>query len=141
MFGSTRRQFLLNISTAAAATALRVPLRAAAMESVAAEDGTVMGAKRLDEGWQFRRGPIYGIWEVWRPEENALWLGATLPHCFNEYDACDPDQSYFRGQGWYRTRLTLNNLLTWPYRTALQGAGRPHPVGPAPYLSERTRAL
>ena len=49
----------------------------------------------------------------------------TLPHCFNAQDACDPDKTYFRGQGWYRRRLVVRN----PYpngRTILhfQGAGQ-----------------
>jgi beta-galactosidase len=125
MFGPTRRQFLLTAATATATTLLRAPLRVAAMESISTQDGTVTGAKRLDEGWQFRRGPTDGIWQVWRPEESALWAAATLPHCFNEYDACDPDQTYFRGQGWYRTRLPLSNPFTRG-RTVLhfQGAGQ-----------------
>jgi beta-galactosidase len=32
-----------------------------------------------------------------------------LPHCFNDYDACDPDVPAYRGKGWYRTRLKLDN--------------------------------
>ena len=103
---------------------LSAPLRAAAMESVAA-DGTVVSSKRLDPGWQFRRGPTDGIWDVWRSEENDLWQPASLPHCFNATDACDPTQPYFRGQGWYRIRLALRNPFTQG-RTILhfQGAGQ-----------------
>jgi beta-galactosidase len=99
---------MLTASMATAGALLSPPLRAAAMLSRSTE-GTAVESKRLDTGWQFRRGPTDGIWEVWRSEENDLWQPATLPHCFNATDACDPDLTYFRGQGWYRTRLALHN--------------------------------
>jgi beta-galactosidase len=100
------------------------PLRAAAMESETPE-GVPGTSKRLDEGWEFRQGPLAGIWEVWRMEGNDLWQPVALPHCFNALDACDPDESYFRGQGWYRTRLALRNPFS-DGRTILhfQGAGQ-----------------
>jgi beta-galactosidase len=68
---------------------------------------------------------MYGIWEAWRAEENDEWQPTTLPNCFNAMDACDPDQPYFRGQGWYRTRLAVNNPFA-EGRTILhfQGAGQ-----------------
>jgi beta-galactosidase len=103
---------------------LAAPMRAAAMQSTSA-DGTAVFSKRLDTGWQFRREPMDGIWEIWRPEENDLWQPAALPHCFNATDACDPDQPYYRGPGWYRTRLALENPFA-DGRTILhfQGAGQ-----------------
>jgi beta-galactosidase len=109
---------------ATAGALLSAPLRAASMQSQSPE-GAPVAAKRLDTGWQFRRGPTSGIWETWRSEENDLWQPATLPHCVNASDACDPDQSYFRGQAWYRTRLEVRNPLPGG-RTLLhfQGAGQ-----------------
>jgi beta-galactosidase len=103
---------------------LAAPLRAAAMESQSSA-GAIVSSKRLDEGWEFRQGPLAGIWEVWRAEEADLWKTAALPHCFNALDACDPDQSYFRGQGWYRTHVALANPFA-DGRTILhfQGAGQ-----------------
>jgi beta-galactosidase len=88
-------------------------------------DGAAMSSKPLDSGWEFRQGPTLGIWEIWRTEENDLWEPATLPHCFNATDACDPDHPYYRGQGWYRTRLDLSNPFAGG-RTLLhfQGAGQ-----------------
>src|ERR1017187_4982351 len=100
---SSRRQFLLTATMTTAGVLMPAPLRAAAMESQSSTGATV-SSKRLDEGWEFRRGPLAGIWQVWRSEEAELWNAAELPHCFNALDACDPDESYFRGQGWYRTR-------------------------------------
>ena len=103
---------------------LYAPLRASAMESISA-DGAAVTSRRLDGGWEFRKSPVDGIWGVWRTEDNDLWETAALPHCFNATDACDPDQPYFRGQGWYRTRLEVKNPFA-EGRTILhfQGAGQ-----------------
>src|SRR6202042_269566 len=121
---STRRQFLLRASLTTAGALLYAPLRAAAMESTSA-DGVAVSSRRLDAGWEFRKGPIDGIWGAWRAEDNDLWQPAALPHCFNALDACDPDQPYFRGEGWYRTRLEVTNPFA-EGRTILhfQGAGQ-----------------
>ncbi|MCH3982084.1 MAG: hypothetical protein LKE41_09345 [Prevotella sp.] len=86
--------------------------------------------RHIDSGWQFVRGDLGSIWEVWRPVQPGkpqavpLWKAVTLPHCFNDTDACDPDENYYQGPGWYRTLLKLHN----PYpggRTILEfeGAG------------------
>ncbi len=50
-----------------------------------------------------------GPWEVWRGDEIAVWEEVSLPHCFNHYDACDPDTPYYRGHGWYRIRVPILN--------------------------------
>ena len=103
---------------------LSAPLRAVAMQSQSA-DGAAVAGKRVDVGWKFRKGPLVGIWQIWRSEEADSWQPVTLPHSFNAYDACDPDQPYFRGQGWYRTRLVLESAFPGG-RTILhfQGAGQ-----------------
>ena len=48
-----------------------------------------------------------------------------MPHCFNARDAVDPDEIYYRGEGWYRTNLKINNPLP-NGRTLLhfEGAGQ-----------------
>jgi len=94
------------------------------MQSQSAE-GAPVSSVRLDSGWQFRQGPQDGIWEVWRAEENDLWQPMALPHCLNGSDSCDPDRPYFRGHGWYRTRLKVANPIA-DGRTVLhfQGAGQ-----------------
>jgi len=109
---------------ATAGSLLTPPLRAAAMQSQPA-DGSMGTAQRLDTGWQFRRGPTDGIWQVWRSEDNDQWKETALPHCANAYDACDPDQPYFRGESWYRTKLAVRNPFA-DGRTVLhfQGAGQ-----------------
>lgn len=64
--------------------------------------------QRLTDGWEHYRGTLGSVWEVWRGEkasDNVSWTKVTLPHCFNARDAVDPDERYYQGPGWYRTRL------------------------------------
>lgn len=70
---------------------------------------------RLNQGWEFLKGDLGGIWEAVRPvkegnpESVPLWEKVSLPHCFNATDAVDPDVNYYQGPGWYRTKITLNS--------------------------------
>ena len=95
------------------------------MKARHAENEAVVRVRRLDTGWEFRRGGVRDISDIWRSKETDLWQTTTLPHCFNARDACDPDMAYFRGQGYYRTRLPLRNPFP-DGRTILnfQGAGQ-----------------
>ncbi len=88
-------------------------------------------SRRLNEGWEFLRQDLGGIWEAVRPvvkggaESVPLWQAVSLPHCVNAEDAVDPDVNYYQGPSWYRTQLPINN----PYpdgRTILhfEGAGQ-----------------
>lgn len=83
---------------------------------------------RLDSGWEYHQGTLGSVWEIWRGDkasDNVAWLRVILPHCFNAFDAVDPDEHYYQGQGWYRTRLKLAN--PFPHgRTILHfdGAGQ-----------------
>jgi len=121
---TTRRQFLVSASIATAGALITPPRRANAIVSQAT-DGVQIHSRRIDAPWQFRIGPIDGIWEAWRGGEDNLWQSVTLPHCFNAQDACDPDTPYFRGRGWYRTHLSIQNPFPRG-RTLLhfQGAGQ-----------------
>ena len=71
--------------------------------------------KRLNQGWEFLKGDLGGIWEAMRPvkegssESVPIWSKVSLPHCFNAQDAVDPDLNYYQGPGWYRTNLTIEN--------------------------------
>jgi len=83
--------------------------------------------KRLIEGWEYRKGAIGGIYEIWRPSKFDFsgWTNTSLPHCINAQDAVDPDVKYYQGETWYRTKLKVDN----PYsngRTLLhfEGAGQ-----------------
>jgi beta-galactosidase len=125
LLDASRRQFLLTATVTAAGALLPTPLRASAMKSISANGGMVIHARRLDQGWEFRRGAIGGLGKVWDSEEGGSWKATDLPHCFNGLDACDPDVPYFRGEGWYRTRIPLRNPFA-DGRTILhfQGAGQ-----------------
>ncbi|TBL68213.1 glycoside hydrolase family 2 protein [Paenibacillus thalictri] len=86
--------------------------------------------QRLNDGWEHFKGSLGGPWEVWRQDKlqnhyNVPWHEVTLPHTYNALDVLDPDTPYYQGQGWYRTKLDVNN----PYpggRTLLhfEGAGQ-----------------
>ncbi len=121
----TRRRFLKSIAAAAAAAQCSARLRASIVRPVLANAEACSDSKRLDSGWEYNRGALDGPWEVWRGNEIADWEKVSLPHCFNHYDACDPDTPYYRGHGWYRTRIAVANPLK-DGRTLLyfEGAGQ-----------------
>src|SRR6476620_3294095 len=69
-------------------------------------------SQRLTAGWEYYRGNLGGIWEVWRGKaasDNVTWHPVDLPHCFNARDAVDPDEHCYQGPGWYRTQLKISN--------------------------------
>lgn len=81
--------------------------------------------------FQFHKGDIGGIWEALRSSakgsaEDALcWETISIPHCFNSLDALDPDNYYYQGPGWYKTKININN----PYKRGqtfiyFEGAGQ-----------------
>ena len=119
----SRRHFVLGSGATAALTFVPGVVRSATAQLC--EVNATTCRLRLDDGWQFRQGPLDGIWEAWRAEETDLWQKVKVPHCFNAQDACDPDTMYYRGQGWYRTHVQIRN----PFpngRTLIhfQGAGQ-----------------
>jgi len=121
----SRRSFLKSMAAAAAAAQSCAVLRASVVRPVLASADACSASQRLDDGWEYYRGALDGPWEVWRGEEIAIWEKVTLPHCFNHYDACDPDTPYYRGHGWYRTRIPIANPIAGG-RTLLyfEGAGQ-----------------
>ncbi|MGS2738179.1 glycoside hydrolase family 2 TIM barrel-domain containing protein [Sinomicrobium sp. M5D2P17] len=86
---------------------------------------------RLNEGWEFLKSDLGGIWEAVRPAEKGrpetvpFWEPVSLPHSFNAEDAVDPDVNYYQGPGWYRTALDIANPFE-KGRTLLhfEGAGQ-----------------
>jgi beta-galactosidase len=111
----SRRAFLQTASTALIASTLLGKTTAKFLLS-----------ERLKE-WEYRRGGLGGPWEAWRKvnDDANVWTRVEVPHCFNAFDAVDPDVPYYQGPGWYRTRLSVRN----PYpsgRTLLhfEGAGQ-----------------
>lgn len=87
--------------------------------------------KSLISGWEYVRSDLGGVWEAVRsagqgaPESVPKWNSVNLPHCFNEYDAVDPDHHYYQGAGWYRTQLRIDNPFSMG-RTLLhfEGSGQ-----------------
>jgi len=59
----------------------------------------------LNEGWEFVKGDIGGVWEALRDVKlSALpeWTKINMPHSFNALDAVNPDVAYYQGPAWYR---------------------------------------
>jgi beta-galactosidase len=114
-----------NASLSAIASLIPARLRSAPLPSAAANAGEETHVRRLDTGWQYREGALAGVGTAWRVQDEGLWSATQLPHCMNGMDSCDPDKPYFRGQGWYRTRLSVQNPFAGG-RTILhfQGAGQ-----------------
>lgn len=96
------------------------------MSQIAASE-TKGASQRLLTGWEYRRGNLGGVWEVWRKvnDDANAWSAVELPHCFNAFDAVDPDGPYYQGPGCYRTRLKIANPFPGG-RTLLhfEGAGQ-----------------
>ncbi len=107
----SRRHFLKSMAAATAAAQSCISLRASVVQPVLANADACSASQRLDSGWEYYRGALDGPWEVWHGDEIAAWEKVTLPHCFNHYDACDPDTPYYRGHGWYRTLIPIVNPI------------------------------
>ena len=99
----SRRAFLQTTSTAlVAATVLNRASNASLHEPSTSQ--------RL-EAWEYRRGSLGGPWEAWRKvnDDANTWTTVQVPHCFNAFDAVDPDTPYYQGPGWYRAKIQVNN--------------------------------
>jgi beta-galactosidase len=118
----SRREFL---KTSALVTAAAITSSALADETTS---GGQLTSQRLLTDWEHYRGSLGGPWEVWRgakASDQVLWQKVDVPHCFNARDAVDPDEVYYRGEGWYRTNLKIANPFP-SGRTLLhfEGAGQ-----------------
>jgi beta-galactosidase len=119
----SRRGFLKSIGLTAAAVI--VPDLAANVVNAAGE------TERPIVAWEYHPHALGGIWEVWRGDkvgdgaEAHSWQPVEIPHCFNAFDAVDPDATYYQGPGWYRVHLELANPFPGG-RTLLhfEGAGQ-----------------
>lgn len=98
----SRRAFLKSSALVAGAATLSPSIVRASLDS------TEEACKFLEQGWEFFGGTLGGPWEAWNLH-GLEWQPVQLPHCFNAHDACDPDHEGYRGQGWYRTTLKLEN--------------------------------
>jgi len=106
----TRRQFLRTSALATGAAALSArPLPAAIARSLSSNSLAVPAAltsHQLVTGWEHFLGAIPAD-DAWKAA--VSWSPVSLPHCFDAHNACDPDQPYYRGVGWYRNHLRIHN--------------------------------
>jgi beta-galactosidase len=122
----SRRTFVKGGMALAAAALVNMPAMASVLQSAgAAGQGSEPLSQRLETGWEYYRGPLDPRFQIWHSDEIVTWDKVTLPHCFNRYDACDPDVPAYRGQGWYRAQLAVANPFS-DGRTLLhfEGAGQ-----------------
>src|ERR1700674_1318489 len=84
----TRRNFLKSTALAAAAAFMSASI--ARPDSISANGAN---SERLATGWEYFRGSLGGVWDVWRGDmaENTVWTRVEVPHCFNAHDAVDPE--------------------------------------------------
>jgi beta-galactosidase len=120
----SRRSFVKGGVVLGAITAVRMPLLTSVLQNATAP-GQEPLSRRLTTGWEYYQGPLDARFQVWKSEEIVAWEPVSVPHCFNHYDACDPDVPAYRGPGWYRTRLRIENPFP-KGRTMLhfEGAGQ-----------------
>ncbi len=102
----SRRTFLGQSSAIALSAFVSPGLARAAVNSIS---NPVSTHQALTDGWSFLRMPLAGPWQVWSDQPMAPWSDVVIPHCFNAYDGCDPDTPAYRGKGWYRRALDLDN--------------------------------
>ncbi|MGA8110856.1 MAG: glycoside hydrolase family 2 TIM barrel-domain containing protein [Acidobacteriaceae bacterium] len=111
----SRRTFVKAGAALAAASSIPLPLLASVLENPALQkasgDPKADSLSRTLTDWEYYQGPLDPHFQVWNSEEIVVWGPVSLPHCFNHYDACDPETPAYRGQGWYRTRLAVNNPI------------------------------
>ena len=103
---TTRRDFLKSTALTAA-SGLVPPMFGRTNPAISQETN----AEKLAKGWEYFQGSLGGAWDVWRTDmqENTVWKQIDLPHCFNAYDAVDPDRPFYEGPGWYRRLVALRN--------------------------------
>jgi len=68
--------------------------------------GTVRVDIPLNERWKFIRQDVAGAAAV--DFDDAGWQSVNLPHTWNNRDAQDGGNDYYRGIGWYRLHLPLD---------------------------------
>jgi beta-galactosidase len=102
----TRREFLKSSALAAGATVL--PVSHTHRDSPHLNSSV---SQRLTSGWEYFQGSLGGVWDVRRQDmtDSIVWKKIEVPHCFNAFDAVDPDQPCYHGPGWYRRKMTVNN--------------------------------
>ena len=93
----SRRAFLQTASTAVVAGTLLGKPASYLGETTA----KFLLSERIKE-WEYRRGGLGGPWEAWRKanDDANVWTKVQVPHCFNAFDAVDPDAPYYQGPGW-----------------------------------------
>ena len=73
-----------------------------------ATEGGSRSLSRINDRWKFLGGEARGARNP--GFDDSGWTEVSLPHTWNAKDAFDDEPGYRRGAGWYRRRLTLNDI-------------------------------
>lgn len=79
-----------------------------------AEADTVREVRVLDRGWRFHQGDAPGADQP--AFDDAGWSSIEVPHTWNARDGQDGGNDYYRGPGWYRLSLKVEDK--WAHRRA-----------------------
>ncbi len=121
----SRRDLLKSAAAAATVTLGRV-LPGGPAAAHAGATGAGVRVQSL-ERWDYYRGSLGGIWEVWRGDkasDNVTWQAVSIPHCVNAIDAVDPDVRYYQGPAWYRTTIAAPPAVGVRTLLCFEGAGQ-----------------
>ncbi len=61
----------------------------------------------INEGWSFSK-EVTGITNITAVPQTS-WQPLNIPHTWNVNDVMDDEPGYYRGNGWYKKKLTINN--------------------------------
>ncbi|MDR0540940.1 MAG: DUF4982 domain-containing protein [Dysgonamonadaceae bacterium] len=61
----------------------------------------------INESWKFNRIPLEEGWKKSIDDKN--WEIISIPHTWNDKDALDDTPGYYRGVGWYRKNVFIDN--------------------------------
>jgi Glycosyl hydrolases family 2, TIM barrel domain/Glycosyl hydrolases family 2, sugar binding domain/Glycosyl hydrolases family 2/Domain of unknown function (DUF4982) len=69
----------------------------------------------LNHNWEFHKGSLSAEDQaeiVGSEAEEKVWESIDLPHTWNAEDGYDGGSNYFRGDGWYRKRISIDKRLS-----------------------------
>ncbi|WP_433170216.1 glycoside hydrolase family 2 TIM barrel-domain containing protein [Actinoallomurus sp. CA-150999] len=104
-FQPTRRMVLAGLAGTAAVPALGRP----AMAQDAEPPRAIRQRERhlLNDDWSFVRGDLKSAADA--DANGTDWSAVTLPHTWNAKDSIDDEPGYYRGPGWYRRELRVDD--------------------------------
>ena len=73
---------------------------------------TDVGGRRvvaLADGWRFHKGAEQDAEAISHSDDS--WESVSVPHTWNAQDGADGGGNYFKGDGWYRRHITVDDSM------------------------------